>query len=140
MPGPLLLTKLYVPHLRAEHLLRPRLTRLLNEGLTRKVALVGAPAGDSDPTRFLTCLLAALQRIDPATGQGIEPLPQGGMPSSVRSHPAPPHEALLTTLINNLVSVPFPFVLVLDDYHSLSAGHFEATLRGGLSCPSISHP
>ena len=31
--------------------------------------------------------------------------------------PTPPPEALLTALINDLVSVPFPFILVLDNEH-----------------------
>ncbi len=162
IPSPPLLTKLYVPHLRAEHLLRPRLTRRLDEGLTRKLTLVCAPAGygkttlvaewvtgrtaaqarspkgtvpssevvsgprvawlsldasDSDPARFLTYLVAALQRIDPAVGRGIEPL----LRSDVQSRPVLPHEALLAILINELTSVSFPFVLVLDDYHLITA-------------------
>ena len=45
MPGPLLLTKFYVPHLRAEHVWRPRLTRRLDDVLTRGITLVCAPAG-----------------------------------------------------------------------------------------------
>ena len=45
MPSPLLLTKFYVPHLRAEHVLRPRLTRRLDDVLARRLTLVCAPAG-----------------------------------------------------------------------------------------------
>ena len=173
MPGPtgadlspLMLTKLYVPHLRAEHLLRPRLTRRLDEGLTRKLTLVCAPAGygkttlvaewvagrttaptthiagaselrrsspvginlprsawlsleasDSDPARFLTYLVAALQQIDPAIGQGIEP----NLHSSMQGGSAASREALLAPLINSVAAVSFPFVLVLDDYHLITA-------------------
>ena len=165
-PSPPLLTKLYVPHLRAEHLLRPRLTGRLDEGLTRKLTLVCAPAGygkttlvaewiagrtsaptthiagvselrrsspvginiprvawlsleasDSDPARFLTYLVAALQQIDPAIGHGIEP----NLRSSMQGSPPPSHEALLTPLINCVAAVSFPFVLVLDDYHLITA-------------------
>jgi LuxR family maltose regulon positive regulatory protein len=42
---PLLTTKLYVPRARPELVSRPRLTERLNEGLTRKLTLVSAPAG-----------------------------------------------------------------------------------------------
>ena len=42
---PLLTTKLYVPRVRAELVSRPRLTERLNEGVTRKLTLVSAPAG-----------------------------------------------------------------------------------------------
>ena len=155
MPSSLLLTKFYLPHLRAEHLLRPRLTRQLDEVFARKLTLVCAPAGygkttliaewvaghtvtlapratpasehasrprvawlsldagDSDPVRFLTYLVAALQQIDPGIGRGVESMRQG--------IPPPPHEALLTALINDLVSVPFPFILILDDYHLITS-------------------
>ena len=155
MPSSLLLTKFYVPHLRAEHVLRPRLTRRLDDVLARKLTLVCAPAGygkttliaewvagravthgtgatgasghvsvprvtwlsldagDSDPVRFLTYLVAALRQIDSAIGRSVESMLQG--------IPPPPYEALLTALINDLVSVPFPFILVLDDYHLITS-------------------
>jgi LuxR family maltose regulon positive regulatory protein len=45
MATPLLTTKLYVPRARPELVSRPRLTEQLNEGLTRKLTLVSAPAG-----------------------------------------------------------------------------------------------
>jgi LuxR family maltose regulon positive regulatory protein len=55
MPGPLLITKLYIPPLRSELVPRPRLVKRLNQGLgsrgpgdgsfARKLTLVSAPAG-----------------------------------------------------------------------------------------------
>jgi LuxR family maltose regulon positive regulatory protein len=55
MPGPLLVTKLYIPPLRSELVPRPRLVTRLNQGLgsgdpadgsfARKLTLVSAPAG-----------------------------------------------------------------------------------------------
>ena len=155
MPSSLLLTKFYLPHLRAEHLLRPRLTQRLDEVFARKLTLVCAPAGygkttliaewaagraatlaaratgasehrsgsritwlsldagDSDPVRFFTYLVAALQQIDPAIGRDAAAMLQGSPPLA--------HETLLTALINDLVSVPFPFILVLDDYHLITS-------------------
>ena len=89
MPTPILATKLYIPPPRPKVVLRPRLIEWLNEGLHRKLTLISAPAGfgkttlvsewvagcerpaawlsldegDNDPTRFLTYLVAALQRV-----------------------------------------------------------------------------
>ena len=93
----LLTTKLLVPPLRAQLVLRPRLIERLNEGLHGKLTLISAPAGfgkttlvsewvagcernpvawlsldegDNDPTRFLTYLIAALQTIAANIGEG----------------------------------------------------------------------
>jgi LuxR family transcriptional regulator, maltose regulon positive regulatory protein len=85
----LLTTKLYIPPTRPELVSRPRLIERLNMGLHRKLTLISAPAGfgkttlvcewvtgcnrpaawlsldagDNDPNRFLTYLVAALQTI-----------------------------------------------------------------------------
>jgi LuxR family maltose regulon positive regulatory protein len=113
---------------------RPRLVERLNAGLQGKLTLVSAPAGfgkttlviewlnstervftwlsldenDNDPARFLTYLVAALQRVDPNTGQTTQVMLQAPQP------PSP--ETLLTNLINDVAAVSTPFVLVLDDY------------------------
>ena len=39
----------------------------------------------------------------------------------LQATPPHTHETLLTPLINDLVSVPSPFILVLDDYHLVTA-------------------
>src|SRR6185295_14787094 len=96
MSTPLLATKLYIPPPRPNVVLRPRLSERLNQGLHRKLTLISAPAGfgkttlastwvagcgrpvawlsldegDSDPTRFLTYLVAALRTI--ASNLGAE--------------------------------------------------------------------
>ena len=101
---PILTTKLYIPPPRPNAVLRPALIERLNEGLYRKLTLISAPAGfgkttlvsewvagcerpvawlsldegDSDPTRFLTYLVAALQTIAPndwSRGVGCAPIP-----------------------------------------------------------------
>src|SRR5213080_5119892 len=97
MPTSILATKLYLPRLRPNVVSRPRLLERLNAGLHRKLTLVSAPAGfgkttlvsawvagcdrpvawlsldagDSDPTRFLTYLVAALQTIAGNLGAGV---------------------------------------------------------------------
>ena len=94
---PILNTKLYIPPPRPGVVPRPRLIERLNEGLHRKLNLTCAPAGfgkstllgewvialpreaawlsldegDSDPTRFLTYLVAALQTIAADIGEGV---------------------------------------------------------------------
>ncbi len=141
MVTPLLQTKLYVPPARPEMVPRLRLIERLNAGLERKLILISAPAGfgkttlvtewlnslkaagsaerpftwlsldedDNNPARFLTYLLAALQRIDPAIGQAAQAMLQAPQP--------PPPQSFLTSLINDIVATPHPFVFVLDDYH-----------------------
>jgi LuxR family maltose regulon positive regulatory protein len=138
MTTPLLTTKLYTPTIRPELLPRPRLIERLNAGLHRKLTLISAPAGfgktalvtewfhgadrpftwlfldegDNDPVRFFTYLVATLQKIDGDLGQATQSLLR-----SSGSPQLPPIEALVTTLINDIVTTPTPFVLVLDDYH-----------------------
>jgi len=94
---PILATKLYIPRLRPNVVIRPRLLERLNEGLHRNLILISAPAGfgkttlvsewvegieqptawlslgegDNDPTRFLTYLVAALQTIATTLGEGV---------------------------------------------------------------------
>jgi LuxR family maltose regulon positive regulatory protein len=103
---------------------RPRLLAQLNEGLHRKLILISAPAGfgkttlisewlaagerpaawlsldagDSDPARFLTYLVAALQTIAPHIGDEVPGLLQSPQP--------PPPEAVLTALLNDLALLP----------------------------------
>ncbi len=148
MATPLLTTKLYVPPVRPERVSRPRLIERLNAGLRAacKLTLVSAPAGfgkttlvtewlsgaerpftwlsldesDNDPTRFLTYFVAALQRVDPDIGQSAEAILQTPQP--------PPPEALLTSLINDIAAMPDPFILVLDDYHLITAPPIHAAI------------
>jgi LuxR family maltose regulon positive regulatory protein len=139
MPEPLLLTKLYAPPPRPKIVLRPRLVERLNEGLHSKLTLISAPAGfgkttlvsewvavcghpaawlssdgeDSDPTRFLTYLVAALQTIAANIGQGLSAILQSPQPPLV--------EAILIALLNEITTVPDNFVLVVDDYHVIDS-------------------
>src|SRR6266699_3926176 len=139
MPTPILATKLYIPPLRPDVVIRPRLIEQLNEGLRRNLILISAPAGfgkttlvsewlaggprpaawlsldegDSDPARFLTYLVAALQTIAANIGEGVLGVLQSPQP--------PPTEAILTALLNDITTIQDHFVLVLDDYHVLDA-------------------
>ena len=143
---PILTTKLYVPPPRPHAVLRPRLTGRLNGGLHGKLTLVSAPAGfgkttllgewlsdcrrpaawlsldrgDNDPTRFLAYLVAALQTIETDLGAGVQSLLQSPQPL--------PTESVLTTLLNEVTTVPDNFVLVLDDYHVIDAEPIDDAL------------
>ena len=109
------------------------------EAFERKLTLVSAPAGygkttlvsdwlqeagkpvawlsldeaDNEPRRFLTYLIAALQKVDQSLGAAA--LAMLGAPQP------PPFEAMLTALINELATCPTPFILALDDYHLIHA-------------------
>ncbi|HET9999530.1 MAG TPA: LuxR C-terminal-related transcriptional regulator [Ktedonobacteraceae bacterium] len=146
MPTPILATKLYVPPLRPNVVLRSRLIERLNEGLHRKLTLIAAPAGfgkttlisewvafierrttwlslgegENDLAQFLTYLVAALQTIAPAIGEGVLGLLQSPQP--------PPTEAILTALLNEITTLPDRFVLVLDDYHLIDARPVDMAL------------
>ncbi len=146
MPTPILATKLYIPGLRPNVVSRPRLLERLNEGLHRKLTLISAPAGfgkttlvsewvegierpaawlsldegENDPARFLTYLVAALQTIAATIGEGVSGVLQSPQP--------PPPEAMLTALLNDLITIPDQFILVLDDYHVLEAKAVDQAL------------
>ena len=73
--------------------------------------------GDDDPTRFWTYVVAALER-----GR-----PRRSAPRRVRSSrtPAPPIEAVVATLINDLETAATDLVLVLDDYHVIESAEIH---------------
>ena len=75
---------------------------------------------DSDPVRFLTYFVAALETIAPQIGAGIM--------NSLRSPQPPPIDSLLTPLLNAIATIPVDFVLVLDDYHVLDSQEIDRAL------------
>ncbi len=140
MTVPVLTTKLYIPPPRSDLVSRPRLIERLNAGLHRKLTLVSAPAGfgkttllsewasqqvsesargrqvawlsldegDNDPARFMAYLAAALRAA--------------GVETEITDTTTPvATEALLTTLVNQINAAAAPFILVLDDYHLVTA-------------------
>ena len=194
MISSLLKTKLYVPPLRPERVLRPRLIERLNAGLHRqngrfvhKLTLISAPAGfgkttllsewinagvrsreygvgeqhdpagegsstpysllptpsspystpysllptpifawlsldasDNDPNQFWSYVIAALRTIYPAVGTAAL--------GALQSPQPPPVEVLLTGLINQIVEIPDPFILVLDDFHVIDSPQINDAL------------
>lgn len=84
-----------------------------SQSLAPRVAWLSLDAVDSEPTRFLTYLVAALQTLAPQFGASVLALLQSPQP--------PPVEALLTALLNEMSAIPDQSVLVLDDYHVIEA-------------------
>ena len=142
MPQALVTTKLRAPRPRSNLVARQRLSEALAAGEGRILTLVSAPAGfgkttlltewakgwsarggsvawvsldgsDDDPARFLNYLVGAVRSVEPSFGEGIL--------ASLRSPGFSPVEALATALVNELAELPQEIVLVLDDYHEISA-------------------
>ena len=135
MSDDLLQTKLYVPGLRPSIVPRSRLVNKLTIGLLGKLTLISAPAGfgkttlvsewvagckqpvawlsmdedDNDPARFLIYVVASLQRIDKDFGQEIV--------EAIQTPQPPPLKSAVTSLINEIGTLPGEIILVLDDYH-----------------------
>ncbi|MCC6975738.1 MAG: helix-turn-helix transcriptional regulator [Anaerolineae bacterium] len=146
MPIPILATKLYIPPPRTNLVPRARLIERLNEGLRGKLTLISAPAGfgkttlvsewiiachrptawlsleegDSTLTRFLTYFIAAMQTLIPNLGEGVLAILPSPQP--------PPTEAILTALLNEIVTFPNDFLFVLDDYHLIDARPIDEAL------------
>ena len=146
MPTPILATKLYTPPPRENVVLRPYLIERLNEGLRRKLTLVSAPAGfgkttllserlagrdqpaawlsldegDNDPACFWLHFIAALQSV--VLNIGAEAL------DALQSPQLPPIESILTSLLNEIASIPDDFILVLDDYHTVDSRQIDNAL------------
>jgi len=104
-------------------------TTLLSEwvaGCGRPVAWLSLDEGDNDPTRFWSYLSAALQKAQPGIGETTLAM--------LRSTPPPAIEAILTTLINEIVAVSQgdregrSYVLVLDDYQMIKEQSIHETL------------
>jgi len=138
----LLVTKLAIPPVRSDLVARPRLTNQLQLGIRRPFTLIAAPAGfgkttvlsawledapfsaawvslergDDDLIRFWPYVFTALERVHPGSGASALALLQGSDPQQL-----PPIETILTVWINGLAALPHEMVLILDDYHLITA-------------------
>ncbi|MEO0561081.1 MAG: LuxR C-terminal-related transcriptional regulator [Chloroflexota bacterium] len=88
--------------------------------IERSVAWLSLDDGDSDPVRFLTYIVAAMQTVEPEIGKDILNVLESPQP--------PPIDSLLTPLLNQLAMMPEDFILVLDDYHVLDHQEIDVAL------------
>jgi len=135
----ILTTKLYIPVQRNHMISRPHLMDLLDASINKKLTLISASAGagkttlvaewistskipitwlsldkeDNDAIRFLSHVIAAMQRIEEGIGRDLL--------TQLQAFPMSSIESILTSLINKMTSIPHDFILVLDDYHFISS-------------------
>jgi LuxR family maltose regulon positive regulatory protein len=143
MSIPLLQTKFYIPPPQPNFVHRPRLMDWINEGLTRKLTLISAPAGfgkttllsdwflttqrrvtwlsldqaDNDPTRFWAYFLAGLQMLQ----EDLVKDAQDFLHAEGRQMNPAQLETFITILINDISSYPDEFAFVLDDYQQIDS-------------------
>jgi LuxR family maltose regulon positive regulatory protein len=77
------------------------------------VAWLSLDEEDNDPARFLTYLISALRQVD-------ETLAAGTLTALGSAQPPQPH-LVMAALINDIALVARPLLLVLDDYHLITA-------------------
>ncbi len=130
-------TKIFLPPLRSGVTPRPRLVRLIDEGIQKKVLLVSAPAGfgkstlliewaaqsrlpaawvsldrtENDPVSFLSYLIASVQVIYPGLGDASL--------GALRVPGSPSLDNLLNAWMNEVAEHTKEFVLILDDFHHI---------------------
>jgi LuxR family maltose regulon positive regulatory protein len=154
----LIRTKLHLPSIRSNLVLRPRLQQQVMHGLSGRLTLIVAPAGfgkttlvsscvtsydipvawlsldkdDNHAGRFLTYLIAALAEADNTV------VPESAQLIAGMEQLSP--EAILTTLINNLESAKTELVLVLDDYQFIDSEAVHKSMIFLLEhCPAPLH-
>jgi LuxR family transcriptional regulator, maltose regulon positive regulatory protein len=139
--GVVVATKLHVPPARPGLVERARLHAILVGGGPRKLTVVEAPAGsgkttllahwlcselesrpcawlsldeaDNDPAQFWTYAVEALRTVEPDLGNELLVLLRGREDTVL--------EFVLPALVNELAELDRQIVLVLDDYHAISA-------------------
>jgi LuxR family maltose regulon positive regulatory protein len=142
----LLETKLRRPTVSKQHLARLRLLEQLNASADRQLILVSAPAGygktalvsrwldavdcpcawfsvdehDDDLAAFLLYLVAAIRVVYHDAMSAIELLLQA--PTLLAPH------RLADALLQDLAALPDPFILALDDYHTVNAPAIHALM------------
>jgi LuxR family maltose regulon positive regulatory protein len=88
--------------------------------LALRCAWVSLDRADSDPLRFWSYVITALDRLQPDSGAPALALLQTPQPA--------PIEAVLTPLLNALNTLMADAVLVLDDYHLIDAPPIHSAL------------
>lgn len=149
----LLATKFHVPRIAARLVGRPHVYQRLQRGMERPLTLVTAPAGfgktaslsdwvqqsgravawvsldasDNDPMQFWTYVFTALSRV------------YGGIADTalamLHAPQSPPLAVVLRALLNAVAASPREIVLVLDDYHLITAPEVHEGIAALLEHP-----
>lgn len=143
----ILSSKITPPPCRKNRVFRPGLISLLDQGLSRELTLLSAPAGfgkttlltgwaetlpgpvswyalnesDNDLTRFLTYLAASLEKTHPAFKRST-------VLSRLQSPPDRNLDDLLIPFLNQIGEIPGEIYLVLDDYHHIDLPDIHAVV------------
>lgn len=139
-------SKLTPPRIRAEHVPRRTLLRLLHSDGPCKLTLVTAPPGfgkttllaewatsavgqpvawlsldenDNDPARFFAGLAAAVQRVEPEFA---------GLAMEALRGPGAVVDAVLPLLLNDLANLDRGVAVVIEDYHVINNGEIHEAL------------
>lgn len=153
----LLKTKFFIPTIRPDLVLRPRLFEQLDKGILCKLILVSAPAGYGkttlisewveqlpldDKKQFRISWLSLdegdndvarfLTHLISALnfGQGIEKEIGADALGMLQSPQPPPVEVVLTTLINEIAAITAKTIFILDDYHLIEDQPVSVTAGG----------
>ncbi|MFD2614259.1 LuxR C-terminal-related transcriptional regulator [Paenibacillus gansuensis] len=140
----ILSTKLHIPHARGSLVARPRLMRMLNEGMHAKLTLLSAQAGygkttaltewvkqcgsmaawvsldrqDDDLFQFWKYVIASIQERVPSFGAKLRSLLDTGVS----------WEPLVTALVNELNHMAGELVIILDDFHVIDLPEIHQSL------------
>jgi len=143
---PPLYVKLSIPLVPSHHVTRPRLIEQLDEGMSRKLVVVSAPSGsgkttllsqwarqskqpiawvsldelDNDPVQFWSYIIWALQTRYADIGERALKFLHARESRSI--------ETALTLLINSFTAISSDIVLIIDDYHLITAPLLHHTL------------
>lgn len=145
----ILSTKLYIPEMRPNLVIRERLIEKLTAGINSnmKLTLISAPAGygkttlalelirktgfksswisfdegDNDPVRFISYFIASLKKAGIQIGSDTEGLAQDFNPSSVH--------VLMSMIINDIANFTDRLLLVLDDFHLIYSEQVSGAVK-----------
>ena len=86
-----------------------------------RITWLSLEEADSEPIRFLSYVITALQQVAPEIGVGALSLFEMAQ--------SPPINTVLNELINDIAGLDYHIMLVLDDYHVISHPEIHEALR-----------
>ena len=139
-------TKLFIPPIKHPFVVRERLNSLLDTSCHQKLTLVSAPAGfgkstlvaswleetsqkaawlsldkqDNSPIRFWSCIIKAIQSLEPEIGQNSAEIAQSTQLRDI--------EPVVVNLLNDLAVENITLLLIIDDYHVIDSQDIHTSL------------